>query len=301
MKPIQIAPHVWQLPLGFVNAYALSTPKNEWVLVDSGMAYNASSIKAATLEQFGKPPLCIVFTHGHLDHAGGASALKFDVAIYAHRLEMPYLDGEAKYPPQDPTVGGALAQASRLMPHTRYNFGEQLHVLPANGRLEELPGWTILETPGHSPGHVSLWHESTRTLIAGDALATADFDSVLGMLTHKPRQFARGGSPFNYDWEATKNSVQLLADLEPVIVAAGHGEPISGASVPAQMRDFARNFQAPAHGRYVEEAALVDESGVTSLPPKPVDSVGRNVLIGIVAALGVLLLLRRRSENKSGF
>ena len=297
MKPIQLAPHVWRLPLGFVNAYAISTLEDNWVLIDTGTSFHAPKIRAATLELFGKPPLAIVLTHGHFDHAGGASALKFDVPIYAHHMEMAYLDGEAKYPPQDPTVGGALAQVSRLMPHTRYDFGDELKSLPVSGHLLELPGWTWLETPGHSPGHVSLWHESTRTLIAGDALSTADFDSLVGMVTHKPQQFARGGSPFNYDWDATVDSVQKLADLEPVLVAAGHGEPISGASVPAQMRDFARNFQVPAQGRYVDEAARVDESGVTSLPPKPVDSVGRNVLVGTVAALIAMIWLRRSGHR----
>jgi glyoxylase-like metal-dependent hydrolase (beta-lactamase superfamily II) len=75
----------------------------------------------------------------------------WDVPIYAHRLEIPYLTGKSDYPPPDPTVGGAIAFLSRFMPsHTR-DFGERVRELHPN-KVPAVAGWEWLATPGHSPG-----------------------------------------------------------------------------------------------------------------------------------------------------
>lgn len=297
MKPQPIAPYLHQLNLGFVNAYAIETGEN-WVLVDSGLKFNGAALQ--TLEtHFGRAPLAILLTHGHPDHAGSASRLAahWDVKIYASKMEKPFLTGQSIYPPYDPTVGGPLAHMARIFPNSMPNFTNQLEIYPDNGKLEFLHGWLVMDTPGHSPGHVCLWREDDRVLIAGDTLCTADFDSYLGMATQKKR-FSRGGSPFTPDWTSSKVSVGKLADLEPSVVAAGHGQPISGAGVPAQMREFERGFQAPEHGRYVGEAARFGERGVIYLPPAPPDDLGKNlVAVGGAAAiltLGTQLLKRRK-------
>jgi glyoxylase-like metal-dependent hydrolase (beta-lactamase superfamily II) len=302
MKPVKIAPHVHYISLGFVNAYAVTNLEDDWVLIDSGLKINFAALK--TLEDhFGKPPLGIVLTHGHLDHVGSASQLAtlWGIKIYAHKLERPFLVGKSTYPPQDPTVGGALAQLTRVMPMTMFNLTGQLENFPEGDRVPFLPDWQIIETPGHSPGHVSFWHETDRVLIAGDALCTADMDSVVGMTTQK-KEFARGGSPFTFDWEKSRHSVGILADLEPVVVGAGHGQPISGADTPQQLRDFFHNFTPPAHGRYVQKPAEADENGITYLPPKPEDDFGRNAAAVVGAAtvltVGAKLLSRLKEKER---
>lgn len=298
MKPTQIAPRVHQISLGFVNAYAIQNPESGWVLIDTGLPLNVSAMKELETE-FGGPPAAIVLTHGHFDHVGGAGELaaKWDVKVYASHLEKPFLVGKSMYPPSDPTVGGPLALMTRVIPQTMFNLTGQLEEIPSGGQLPFLPGWRVLETPGHTPGHVSLWREEDRVLIAGDALATADFDSYVGMATKK-KQFARGGSPFTPDWIASKISVGKLADLEPSIVGAGHGNPMSGADVSAQLREFERGFHAPEQGRYVEIPAHFDERGVVDLPPAPKDHFTRNaaVLTGATVALmfGAKLVSRRK-------
>jgi len=298
MKIQHIAPRVHQLNLGFVNAYAIETLEESWVLVDSGLKINLAALQSLE-SHFGKPPIALLLTHGHIDHAGSAKELAeaWNLKIYASKMEKPFLTGQSIYPPYDPTVGGPLAQMSRIFPNAMFNFTGRLELYPDDGTLPFLSGWQVIDTPGHTPGHVSLWHEDDRVLLAGDALCTADFDSYLGMATQK-KQFARGGSPFTPDWEASKTSVGKLADLEPSIVAAGHGQPISGADVADQMREFERHFEAPQHGRYVAEAARFDENGVTYLPPAPRDDFGKNAAkIGGAAALlmlGAKFLARRR-------
>ena len=109
----EFAPGVARLPILFVNVYFVGAPGEDWVLVDTGVPGFASKIKAAAEERYGEGarPKAIVLTHGHIDHAGNARELAemWDVPIYAHRLELPYLKGKSDYPPKDPTIGGAIA------------------------------------------------------------------------------------------------------------------------------------------------------------------------------------------------
>jgi hypothetical protein len=55
------------------------------------------------------------------------------VPSYAHRLEMPYPMGKSDYPLQNPSMGGAIAQTSRLFPHGGYDFDVRVRSLPTDG------------------------------------------------------------------------------------------------------------------------------------------------------------------------
>ena len=103
------------------------------------------------------------------------------------------------------------------------------------GDLPGLEGWHWTPTPGHSPGHVSFFRSSDRVLLAGDAFATMDMDSWIGLVSAK-MELARAGAPFNMDWDATWRSVQKLNELRPNVVACGHGIPMT------------RGWFAGAHG-----------------------------------------------------
>ena len=294
MKGIRrIAPEVGWLPISFVNAYFLGRPGGPWILVDTGLPGRAGQIFAAAEARFGAgvKPEAIVLTHGHFDHAGSAHALarKWEVPIYAHRLELPYLCGRSKYPPPDPTVGGAIAFLSRFLPRRAHQVNEAVRELP-NETLPGMPDWRWLHTPGHSPGHISLFRSSDGVLIAGDAFATVDMDSWTGLITGK-QVLARASSPFNCDWEATKNSVQKLAKLRPNAIGAGHGVPMSEDDTTMRLENYAAQFRPPSHGRYVREPARTNEGGVVSLPPAPFDPVpfataASLILVGIALGAG---------------
>src|SRR5690606_27145957 len=114
-----------------------------------------------------------------------------------------------------------------------------------------MPGWTWLHTPGHAPGHISLWRESDRTLIAGDAIVTTGQESVYEALAQTPEMH---GPPryLTPDWEEAEQSVRLLASLEPELVISGHGMPVQGAHMRARLNELADNFRdiAVPEGRY---------------------------------------------------
>ncbi len=255
----QIAPDVAGLRILFVNAYGIKTPDG-WTLIDTGLYLSSSKIKNWAESQFGEArPRAIILTHGHFDHTGTVEDLaqEWNVPVYAHTQELQFLTGNVKYPPPDPTVGGGLmAVMSPLYPRTSANLSGRVMALPMDGSVPTLPGWRWLHTPGHAPGHISLFREADRLLIVGDAFCTTDNNSFLAVARQKPEL---SGPPAYYtpDWESARESVRKLAELQPRTIAPGHGLPMSGDQLASQLQQFADNFDQiarPEHGKYVQHA-----------------------------------------------
>jgi glyoxylase-like metal-dependent hydrolase (beta-lactamase superfamily II) len=291
MKAIErIALDVGWQPISFVNAYFVGHPGGPWVVIDTGLPGRAAQIFDAAEARFGAGarPEAIYLTHGHFDHAGSAAQLaeRWNVPIFAHRMELPYLTGRSNYPPPDPTVGGAMAFLSRFLPPRERDLGERVRELPS-GPLQGLDGWEWIATPGHSPGHVSFFRRADGVLLAGDAFATMNMDSWIGLVTGR-KQLALAGAPFNMDWQATRESVKRLAELRPNVVGCGHGIPMGDAALAERLERLANKFRPPRRGRYVARPAVVDETGVLALPPAPFDPVPL-ATAGALLAAGIAL------------
>jgi glyoxylase-like metal-dependent hydrolase (beta-lactamase superfamily II) len=250
--------------LALVNVVFYGTPgaaDREWVLIDAGLPGTAGMISRAAAQRFGTKsrPCAIILTHGHFDHVGGVETLaeEWDVPIYAHEAEQPFLNGTSSYPPPDPSVGGGLMAAlSPLYPRGPIDIGRRLKIL-AEEAVPGMPGWRFIHTPGHAPGHISLWRESDRALIAGDAFITTNQESAYSVLVQRPELH---GPPRYYtpDWDQARNSVQRLAQLKPELVVTGHGPPMRGHEMQAALEALAREFDriaVPEQGRYVRAAA----------------------------------------------
>jgi glyoxylase-like metal-dependent hydrolase (beta-lactamase superfamily II) len=260
--PIEsFAPDTAGLRVLIVNVYAIVRPSGEWMLIDCGLPFSHSRIRHWTDEHFaGSRPTAILLTHGDFDHTGTVEdlAAEWDVPVYAHPLELPYLTGRSEYPPPDPSVGGGLMSLlSKLYPRGPVDLGSTVKALPEDGGVPGFPEWKWLHTPGHSDGHVSLFREYDRTLIAGDAFVTTKQESFLAAMTQRPELH---GPPayFTTDWDAARESVQRLAALRPTAVATGHGKPLAGADVADTLDTLARDFDRvarPEHGRYVNDPA----------------------------------------------
>ena len=293
----RVAPGVGRLGILFVNIFALGEPGGPWLLVDAGLPGSAGVIRRAVARRFGAAarPEAILLTHGHFDHVGAARNLAegWDVPLFAHPLETPYLTGRSDYPPRDPTMGGAMAQMSRLMPDHGYDFDDLVRELPADGNVPVLRDWRWLHTPGHTPGHVSLYREADRVLLAADAFATMNLDSWSAFLTRK-RELSRPSPPFTFDWATTRRSITKLAALEPKVLAAGHGLAMEGDHIAAELRRFAESFTPPRRGRYVGSPPVADESGVEELPPPAHDPYMWRAAAVVVGLLLLVLARQRR-------
>ena len=299
----EFASGVARLGIAIVNAYMVGAPGGPWVLLDTGLPRSAAVTRWAATGRYGTGarPEAIVLTHGHFDHAGAALELatEWDVPIYVHPLEMPYVTGKSNYPPQDPTMGGAIAQLARVFPHGGYDFGDRVQPLPENGDVPGAEHWRWIHTPGHTPGHVSLFRETDGTLLAGDALATMDMDSWTSQLTRK-RELHRPPAPFTTDWGIARTSIVRLSAWQPSVIAAGHGLPMAGSHAAEELRSLAEHFTPPSAGRYVGSPVPADEEGVRELPPPASDPLPK-IAVGAamaVAAAGIALAWRRGRRRK---
>jgi glyoxylase-like metal-dependent hydrolase (beta-lactamase superfamily II) len=273
-KSFTVAEGVWGRKDAFVNYYIIKDETSgAFALVDAGLKWSASSIKKMTEEIVSDGrPAAIILTHGHFDHVGALKTLaeEWDIPVYAHAMELPYLTGKSSYPPADSSVGGgAMAAMSFLYPCGPIDISEYVEKLPDDNSIPGFPEWKYIHTPGHTPGHISLFREKDKVLIAGDAFVTTKAESAIHALSGLPNL---SGPPkyFTPNWAAAKVSVMKLAALDPEIIATGHGKPMQGEEMRLELNNLSRHFDklaVPASGRYVNEPATSNENGTLSIPP----------------------------------
>ena len=170
----------------------------------------------------------ILITHAHPDHIGSLAALQqaTNAAVYVHPNDVGAVRGENIPMPGPSQLTGLPRLIASVMPATKMAGATVQREIREGDVLDEvLPGLTVLETFGHSPGHVSFWHPATRLLICGDVVM-----HLLG--THLPIPFV------TVDMAEEKRSLRKIAALDSDIVCFGHGEPIIGGAAAA-LRTFA--------------------------------------------------------------
>lgn len=308
VSSFEVASDVARVRQPIVNVYLWGDPgagDRSWVLVDAGLRFCGNQIREAAARRFGRGsrPSAIVLTHGHFGHVGALPWLAnyWDVPVYAHELERPYLSGLSSYPPPDPAVGGgAMSLLSRFYPRGPIDLGGRLRSLPDDGGVPGMPGWRWLHTPGHTAGHVSFFRDSDRVLIAGDAFVTTKQESMVGALTELCVQARRPPAYYTSDWRAARRSVERLAALGPEVAATGHGAPLRGEMLRRELEELAIRWDeiaVPAQGRYVNQPAIVGRRGPEWVPP-PVPDLQLWALAGLGgAALGLWWLQSSRSER----
>lgn len=302
MRYFQVAQGVWGMRLFFVNVYMIANRRGVgkgWVLVDTGIKGSANKIIAMAEALFGPGtrPSAIILTHGHSDHAGSVTELlkHWDVPVYAHKLELPYLTGKSSYPPADPEVGGGfMSLIAWIWPRGPINISRNLREIDLFDGIPELPEWKVIHTPGHTPGHISLFLPLNTTLIAGDAFTTTRAESAFAVMTYRKKL---SGPPkyITTDWIAAATSVRKLAALQPRIAATGHGSVMRGRELSTALNFLANRFESiavPDSGRYVGHGAVADENGVRYIPPYR-GTLKRTATVAVAASVLSFLLVRQ--------
>ena len=158
----------------------------------------------------------IVVTHSHYDHVGSLLALKQAVAaqVLAHRDEVPFLT-QAKRIPRPAGVPGVLFWLSEPLFRAPAIAVDQVLL---DGSMIEGTGLQVVHTPGHTPGHICLYHAGRKALFTGDGLVNNQ-----GKLS--------GPVPFfSSDIKQARASLTRLAELDIETFYFAHGETMRGIS-----------------------------------------------------------------------
>jgi glyoxylase-like metal-dependent hydrolase (beta-lactamase superfamily II) len=256
---LEVTPDILLLQFTIVNACIVGESR-EWVLVDTGLENSYEYILKSIDKRFGESsrPKAIILTHGHFDHVGSVIKLaeQWNVPVYSHELELPYITGKKDYPEGDPSVDeGFVAKMSSSFPHKSINLGYRAVALPSDGSIPGMPGWKWVHTPGHTEGHISLLRESDKTLIVGDAFTTTKQESFTSVLTQ--REQVKGPPAYlTTDWGAAKKSVQNIKELSPRLAIPSHGLPMKDDELSNHLDMLTHDFNeiaVPDHGRFVDK------------------------------------------------
>lgn len=271
-QPTLVTDGVYQLPTGpglFASHVYLVRSDPCWVLVDAGWPGSEDVIVAAAECLFGPGtrPASILLTHLHPDHSGSALELarRWDMPVYVHPAEMPQAPGKLLDEYANPLDRWVMRPLLKLLPEGSIQESDMTGVVrpfdPAAG-VPGLPGWRCVPTPGHTPGHIALLREADGVLLTGDAVLTADLNSVRGLLARTPRV---SGPPWIATWDrpAAEASIALLAELQPRVLACGHGRAMFGPDVPQQLADLS--------ARVAARQATPDAGQATVQPAHPVE------------------------------
>jgi hydroxyacylglutathione hydrolase len=214
----QLAEGLYQLsgrPRNAINVYLA-----EDVLIDAATRQAERRI----LRQLeGRTVTAHALTHAHPDHQGSSHAV-------CERLGIPLWCGEADVPAVETPGAIKNPKAPTWLNRVQERFwtGPPHPVARALHEGDEVAGFKVLETPGHSVGHVSYWRESDRVLIVGDVLGNMNFITGIPGLNTPPDLFTP-------DPARNRESARRLAALEPALACFGHGAPLRD---PRKLADF---------------------------------------------------------------
>lgn len=212
----ELAPGLWQLrgfPPQGINVYLMGD-----VLVDAATRRAGKRILG---ELKGRPVTAHALTHAHPDHQGASHEVCTELGI-------PFWVGEhdADAAENSELIGERQPDhwLNRLAAKRWTGPGH-----PVDRRLREgdvVAGFSVLDVPGHSRGHVAFWRESDRVLVLGDVL------NNMNVLTgrrglYEPKWF------FTEDPARNRASIRKIAALEPDLVVFGHGPPLRDAAALA--------------------------------------------------------------------
>ena len=221
----------------FTCSYILTRP-DDVILIDAGMKSSGVDMSDA-LRELGRPleqVRAILITHWHNDHAAGASEIQQQTGavVFYHAGEAPWLTRASAHPGLIGRIGNLVPESGPLVLFKGLLENAPMRAVTATSHIHDgqnlLDEFTVIQTPGHTPGHVSFHHRPSKTLFAGDALAVID---------SRIRFMARPVTP---DLGAARQSILKVLELDIEVLCPGHREPLARnvRSECARMSDHLR-------------------------------------------------------------
>jgi glyoxylase-like metal-dependent hydrolase (beta-lactamase superfamily II) len=216
-----------------MNLSLIVLPDFGATLVDASMPNHLTEVQAALATDGFSPRDIkqIIVTHHDIDHIGSLAqiAAATGATILAHPVEAPYIAGNkkmVKYPSEE-----ILAQDPR-----RREVFDQIGFAHVDQLIEDgevlRGGFRVIAIPGHCPGHISLFVERSKILIAGDAL------------TSENGRLAGPGIRATPDMRTATKSVRRLASLpELTAIVTYHGGLVTDDPL-GQLRRVADELEA---------------------------------------------------------
>ena len=198
------------IPPYAINCYLVEHPGGD-VLVDAMTRLEGRLILRALR---GRRMAAHVATHAHPDHVGAthAVATALDLPVWAHPEDRPAVEDVSLIAKRQPD-----AAINRVFAKVMLGPGHPVAREVTEG--DEVAGFTVLHTPGHSVGHIALWRERDGVLILGDVLNNQH--PILGF----PRGLRLPLDVFTPEPARNRASAKRLADLPVRIALFGHGRP----------------------------------------------------------------------------
>jgi glyoxylase-like metal-dependent hydrolase (beta-lactamase superfamily II) len=214
----QLAEDVYMLhgwPPNAINVYLVGD-----VLIDAATRQGEKRIMRQIA---GRKLSAHALTHAHPDHQGSSHAI-------CAQLGIPLWCGQGDVPAMETPGGVFNSQAPTWLNRLQRRFwtGPPHPVARALVEGDEVAGFTVLESPGHSRGHLAYWRESDRVLILGDVLNNMNVMTAVPGL-HEPPAI------FTPDPARNRESARRLAALRPALTCFGHGAPLRD---PDKLADF---------------------------------------------------------------
>jgi len=203
-----------------MNVYLLEEPQGGVTLFDAGIKGMAQGLRAAA-ERFGGIKR-IVLGHGHTDHRG--SAPRLDAPVYCHPDEVQDAEGSGGFRYWPSLFFSDLPRSARILHpflHTYVWDGGPVKIAGTVGEGDDVCGFRVVHAPGHAPGLIVLWRESDRLALASDLIYTIDMRGRPGD-AHMPND------TYNWDSAKARESARKIAELEPAVLWAGHGNAVTG-------------------------------------------------------------------------
>lgn len=232
MRISKVIDGVYRISLAWSNVYLLWDGMVGW-LIDNGLQSDRQDLLSALQELHVEPCTIktILQTHAHCDHAGSAAYFQreFGTELYGHEMEARYLcEPKFAYGPHGASVFRHPLEA------IMYRSGERLFPVERSETVVPVQNCDILHSPigplcvhhspGHSAGHIALFHEEARLLFCGDAILTIVPNLIPAL--RKPG-LSLPLRMFTPDWVLAKRSAEALAELKPALLASGHGWPMT--------------------------------------------------------------------------